>query len=436
MNPLLILLVLASGMKAQGDSARQPVPDAAAQKEQEALIKSVFKAEYAKTTSPDRKALATKLLQQAAQTQDNVAARFVLYRESRDLAAEGADISTSFAAIDAMAGEFKIAPIPMKVAALATMTKAVHLVDDFRHLALWYLKLAEEAIAEDDLETALMAAGRAASLGRSAKDVPLTTRGEFKTKEAGELKNKFDAVRKARETLSANPDDGPANAAVGEYLCLVRGDWAAGLPHLSKGEGRFRDLARMDLSDPQKADEQAAVGDGWWEASERERGRSQENVRRRAIYWYELASPRLSGLLQAKVHQRMLSLAPAWSTNGLFAYWKMDEGDGSVIADSSGNRRNGKLAGASWTKGVSGTALHFDGGNQKVILDAGEVPLPWTVTMWVRREASPNPSARITDATSYEKGSSLRLEQSTRSFRVGITRYRVIDYAFPYTAPL
>lgn len=44
------------------------------------------------------------------------------------------------------------------------------------------------------------------------------------------------------------------------------------------------------------------------------------------------------------------------------AYWGAGEGTGSALADSSGNGRGGTLVGgATWTNGVSGYGLHFDG---------------------------------------------------------------------------
>jgi hypothetical protein len=46
----------------------------------------------------------------------------------------------------------------------------------------------------------------------------------------------------------------------------------------------------------------------------------------------------------------------------LVAYWKMDEGSGDTIVDSSGNGHDGTLNGtATWTTGQIGLALHFDG---------------------------------------------------------------------------
>ena len=46
---------------------------------------------------------------------------------------------------------------------------------------------------------------------------------------------------------------------------------------------------------------------------------------------------------------------------GLVGLWKFDEGKGAVAADSSGNNNNGKVYGAEWVAGRSGTALSFNG---------------------------------------------------------------------------
>ncbi|HLY11674.1 MAG TPA: LamG domain-containing protein [Planctomycetota bacterium] len=427
-----MVLVRSSALPAQAeDPARRPVPDAVALKEQEVLIKGVFKAEYAKPSIGDRRDLAAKLGQQAAETKDSPAARYVLLRESRDLASEAADLGIAFKAIDAMAAEFRIAPLPMKLASAGIAAKGARTADDFRRLGASYLKVADEAFAAEEFDTALQAATRAATLARLAKDPTLAIRADQKTKEAGELRGRLEAVRKAREALAANPDHESSNALVGEYLCLIRGDWSAGVSFLSKGmEGRWRDLARKDLSQPTRPEEQVALADAWWEAAEREKGRLQESLRKRAVYWYETASPALAGVVQLRVQQRLAGLAPAWISTDLFAYWKMNEGEGGVMADSSGNGRNGKLVGATWTKGVTGAALHFDGALQKVTIDAGDVPVPWTVALWVCREESRNHTARLMDGRS----SSLRLEQSLNTHQVGITKYAVVDHAFAYTA--
>ena len=48
--------------------------------------------------------------------------------------------------------------------------------------------------------------------------------------------------------------------------------------------------------------------------------------------------------------------------------WHFDEGSGFVLGDSSGNKNDGKIEGASWTTGVSSSALRFDGIDDYVIV--------------------------------------------------------------------
>jgi len=54
------------------------------------------------------------------------------------------------------------------------------------------------------------------------------------------------------------------------------------------------------------------------------------------------------------------------SDYGLVAEWHFDEGSGNVTEDSSGNGNDGTIYGATWTTGVSGTALEFDGVDEYV----------------------------------------------------------------------
>jgi hypothetical protein len=79
--------------------------------------------------------------------------------------------------------------------------------------------------------------------------------------------------------------------------------------------------------------------------------------------------------------------------------------------------------------------LHFDGKQARVRLDAGVVPPPWSVCMWVRREDATNTAASLMDSKEYT-GTSLRLEQAATPKKLGITKYTVVDAAFDYSAPV
>ena len=61
--------------------------------------------------------------------------------------------------------------------------------------------------------------------------------------------------------------------------------------------------------------------------------------------------------------QRLASLSALLPMNSVnpIAYWKFDEGSGTVATDSSGNLLNGKIVGPVYSTGKYGNALSFDG---------------------------------------------------------------------------
>ncbi len=83
---------------------------------------------------------------------------------------------------------------------------------------------------------------------------------------------------------------------------------------------------------------------------------------------YQVCSTLIGGLIDC-VSSRQLAYVSGSSTTpsvpavGLVGFWKMDEGSGSSVADSSGNSHNGSLvSGATWTvSGKYGVGTSFDG---------------------------------------------------------------------------
>jgi len=122
--------------------------------------------------------------------------------------------------------------------------------------------------------------------------------------------------------------------------------------------------------------------------------------------------------------------------SGLYARWKLDEGTGLSVADSSGNGRTGALNGPTWTSGLFGKALSFGGGVPRVDIDAGIIVPDWTVTMWVLRNGDVEGTAATLMDSNSQYGTSLRLEQVAAANQVGITEYTTVDYGFGYVAPL
>jgi Concanavalin A-like lectin/glucanases superfamily len=87
------------------------------------------------------------------------------------------------------------------------------------------------------------------------------------------------------------------------------------------------------------------------------------------------------------------------TTTGLVGWWKLDDGAGTSAADFSGNGNTGTTVNTpTWTTGMNGGALTFNGTNQRVTL-ANAADLfgtgPATISAWVYPTAFPAPISYI-----------------------------------------
>ena len=306
MRILALVATLASALAAVGQDPKSPVPDASAQKEAEKLIRDIFKDEFAKKAGADRVALSKKLLDQASQTKDDVASRYVLLRKAKDLASQAGDLDLALKAVDQIAAGFEGETASMRSAVLAAVAKAAKTPEEFQKLARSFLALSDEASGVDLYDVADKAADQASALARRAKDVPLTTKADARGRQVADRKSRFEKTKKARETLAANPAEPAANLTVGFYE-VVRGNWETGLPLLAKGSDPvLKGLAEKELAPPAGAPEEISLADGWWDLSEKEKDPVvKEGLLKRARFWYRRAFPNVTGLSKAKVEKRM-----------------------------------------------------------------------------------------------------------------------------------
>ena len=73
--------------------------------------------------------------------------------------------------------------------------------------------------------------------------------------------------------------------------------------------------------------------------------------------------------------------------------WLLDEGEGTIINDSSGNENHGELQGGEWVNGPDGPTLSLNGQNDRVIIqdsDSLYLEEAWTITSWVFVNAAEN----------------------------------------------
>ena len=92
--------------------------------------------------------------------------------------------------------------------------------------------------------------------------------------------------------------------------------------------------------------------------------------------------------------------------DGLYARWKLDEGQGRMAADASGNNLAGKLKGPTWTNAAGRTAVSFNG--QWGLLDTpttlDDLVLPFSIAFWVHPAAQQRICANIFGNFSYDSG--------------------------------
>jgi formylglycine-generating enzyme required for sulfatase activity/serine/threonine protein kinase len=298
------------GANAAPADGKLPIPTAAAQGQAERLVNDVFKDDYALAKQVDGKlALGKKLLAEAQKTADDPASRYVMLREARKLAIEAADPALAESAIGILASHFALDPLKDLAAALEDMAGKSHPAAANKSIAEAATSRVEEALATDEFDAARRFADVAVAAARKAKDAQSVKQAVELSKAVTAAAQQHEAWQKAQAKLRESPDDPEANLSVGRYLCLVQGDWPQGLPYLAKGtSGPLQELAAKSLSPPGDAAALADLGDAWWTAADKRKGKDKADLRAGAAYWYSQAEAGLTGLAKTRVEKRLAEL--------------------------------------------------------------------------------------------------------------------------------
>jgi hypothetical protein len=293
----------------QAPVRKLPLPDAGALQRAERQIKDVFREEYARKIPAERANLAREFATLAVGTEDDPAARFVLLRESADLASGSGEIEAALETLELLGRSFEYDAGPSRTALYAAAARSAVRPEDCLKYAQLFLKLADEALAEERLEAADKAASEGLQMAKKAKNLSLVTRLDVRAKEIAERKSAQEVLRKAKETLAQNPRDPESNRILGEHECFIRGNWERGLDYLSRGSDVIlQDAAKRDLARPATWADQIALGDAWWDLAEKKEDSVRTGIRRRADYWYEKGESQATGILRLRVTQRRKTL--------------------------------------------------------------------------------------------------------------------------------
>jgi formylglycine-generating enzyme required for sulfatase activity len=313
----------AVGSKPPGDAKASPdvpaanvpkraVPDDAAQVKARRIVEETFQEQFRKAkTAAEKSALARRLLEQAAKTDDDTAGCYALLDAAEKKATEGLDVETVVEAIDQLAAAYQVEPAPRKLDALATIGKKSRTPAAHAAIAQQALAAIEQAVANDAFDVARQLARMAQSEAGRARDKELTLQARARLTDIEDVQKAYQRIEESRATLKTHPDDPGANLMVGRYLCFYLGQWNGGLSMLAKGsEPTLKVLAEADLKRPASPDEQAALGDQWYELSQKAPASLKRRVEQRAAHWYFEALPGLRSIARSKVESRLDKMSP------------------------------------------------------------------------------------------------------------------------------
>jgi hypothetical protein len=283
-----------------------PVPADAAQKRALEQIKEVFADEYGRaTTATQKQALALALFNQAAQTEKDAAARFVLLGQSQELALAAGDADTALKAVDETGKHFQIDLLAEKVQLFKTAGRAAT-PSSAGELVKAIIPHMDDALAADRFDLARELLRVAISLARSKRDAALNRDLAQRTGKINEQEKLWEEAKKAAAKLKTLPNDAASNHKLGTYRVFVKGDWETGLPMLAKGPfSPLRKTAELDLAQPSEPKLQVQLADAWWKLAETSPTGDRPRLTERAKLWYERALPELVDLEKVRVAKRL-----------------------------------------------------------------------------------------------------------------------------------
>jgi hypothetical protein len=267
-----------------------------------ALVAQLFKNDIEAAKTPAQlQEVGKKLIQAGLETKDDPLGRFAALQLGAQFAARGGDVATASSAIDELAKTHKVDEWELKRGVADMATKAVRLPKQHEAHCSELANLIEASIAADRYVVARDLAEMLVRSAKSSRNVRLTKTAENLDADVKEIAAEHERLAAAIARYKAGEATVSDNLGIGQFLCLLKGDWSAGLPVLAAGsEGPLQQLAADELAGPTEAADQLALADLWWSNAEPLKGLGVRRARQRAAVWYERALPRLSGLSAAK----------------------------------------------------------------------------------------------------------------------------------------
>lgn len=365
----------AAAPPAQG---KLPVPDAQACREAEQQIRAVFSRELAEADTAEKKRrLAELFYQQGREVLNEPHIRFVAVQMAGRLAAESGEIELALATADWLGQRYAVDTLETKAQLLEVVLAAPGIAAQTAAAAEGVFQsamaLAATAAAEDEYDAAGQLLRVAVMAARRTRDPACLRQTTVFQRELDRQQTGFRAAQAALELLAAQPDNPEANLTAGRWYCFQKGDWAKGLPYLSRGsDAGLAQLAAQDLAGANDPASQVRMADEWGKLARRAQGTEQIAIADRAAAYYEKALPALEGLEKLRAERGLAALAELQRAAGPAPMGLVRQGN--VALASRGTKVEG---GQSSEALIDGNATRYDGQSGWSWVRPGGV---WTIT--------------------------------------------------------
>ena len=285
---------------------KAPIPDEAAKTAAKTQVTAVFGEDLkGAKTLPAKSALAKNIFDLAKDTTD-LTTRYVMLEEARKLFIDVKDVGAAMQTVDLVAQDFEVETLPAKAKVLQSLAEGTLSAAQRAEIVTEACNLGYEAIDSDQQQVAqeLVAVARTAASRATAADVKAEAK-EFMD-EFAQRRKRWDAVRKAEQTLAEKPGDPAANLVLGLYHTFDRSDLAKGLPLLAAGsDPKLAAAAKARQESMAKGlTSSLAEADAWFASIGTTPPDYKVFVQRRALDAYDLAVPSAAGIEKANATKR------------------------------------------------------------------------------------------------------------------------------------
>ncbi len=258
-----------------------------------------------------QRVLAKKILEDGLATGDNLDDRFVMLHTAATSASEAGELSTAMEAVDAIEKQYDGKFTPLRLELAATATKAAP-ADEKAEVARASLAVIDAAMSRSAYAEVEKLTLELLSLTRRLGDRDLTAALIERRRSSEAMAKMYTEAIAGVATLAAEPDNAPANLAVGSFWAFAKENWEKAWPHLQQGsDAALAEIARQELAEPSEADAQAALADAWFVRARKSEAPVSHAMLRRARHWFTAAEDDATGLTRTTVERRLEEIAKA-----------------------------------------------------------------------------------------------------------------------------